>query len=306
MQYDGRYPRRVCRFDREQDPTPLCRAACRSLYCELVVQTPGKPSLCVSKPMKLLDSPGSLLLVLTLAGGCGSAENPPPSQLEPVAIGVPVEAPVAGPVEQPREPEPSLRERWRAPFAVSSSGEVEPRRPRQVVVLGADPAIAEALARADPAVRIAPPAPPAEARPEAEVEEPDGVTVEERVEERRGEPERESVERVNSGPVIHRIRSGETWFGIATRYGVAPQVLERANPGVDPGRMRVGQLLEIPAGSTDRGQGFAHRVRAGETLWGIARQYGVSLEALREINDLEDDRLRLDQTLLIPLSGAGR
>lgn len=241
--------------------------------------------------MKLLDSPGSLLLVLTLAGGCGSAENSPPSQLEPVAIGLPVEAPVAGPVEQPRKPEPSLRERWRAPFAVSSSGEVEPRRPRQVVVLGADPAIAEALARADHAVRIAPPAPPAEARPEAEVEEPDDVTVE---------------ERVNSGPVIHRIRSGETWFGIATRYGVAPQVLERANPGVDPGRMRVGQLLEIPAGSTDRGQGFAHRVRAGETLWGIARQYGVSLEALREINELEDDRLRLDQTLLIPLSGAGR
>lgn len=251
--------------------------------------------------MKMFDSPGSLLLALASVAGCGSANHSPPAPVEPLAIEVPLEVPVEQPAKR-TEPEPSLSERWRAPFAVSSSGQVEPRRAREVVVLGADSAIAEALGRVNPAVTIAP-APPAEA-PEAE--EADGDSVEERVDERRIEQARQSIERVHDGPIIHRVRSGETWLGIATRYGVAPQALERANPDIDPARMRAGQLLEVPAGATDRGEGFAHRVRAGETLWGIARQYGVSLEALREINDLENDRLRLDQMLLIPLSGAGR
>lgn len=49
-----------------------------------------------------------------------------------------------------------------------------------------------------------------------------------------------------------------------------------------------------------------HEVRHGETLWGIAREYGVSVEALREANGLADaDRLLAGQRLRIPGNASG-
>jgi LysM repeat protein len=42
-----------------------------------------------------------------------------------------------------------------------------------------------------------------------------------------------------------------------------------------------------------------HKVRAGETLWRIARSYRTSVEALRTHNDLANDMLRVGQVLRV-------
>lgn len=49
-----------------------------------------------------------------------------------------------------------------------------------------------------------------------------------------------------------------------------------------------------------RPAGRAHVVRPGESLWGIARRYGLSVDQLRAANDLRNDRLQIGQTLRIP------
>ncbi|MFC2075663.1 peptidoglycan DD-metalloendopeptidase family protein [candidate division KSB1 bacterium] len=49
-----------------------------------------------------------------------------------------------------------------------------------------------------------------------------------------------------------------------------------------------------------------HQVKAGETLWRIARTYGVSVEAIRRANKLTDDNLRVGLVLTIPGSQALR
>lgn len=99
----------------------------------------------------------------------------------------------------------------------------------------------------------------------------------------------------------HVVQWGETFYGIANRYGVSFAALRAANPGVDQERLTSGTRLNIPAPAAAAPARRTHRVQPGETLTGIARRYEVSLRALREANDLEnDDRVRSGQTLVIP------
>jgi LysM repeat protein len=107
-----------------------------------------------------------------------------------------------------------LEARWRAPFAVESSGSVPAREPRVT------------------AVRPEPVSPP----PAAAVE---------------SAPEKEKA-------------------------GPAPE------------------KKEAPAGAR------THVVARGDTLYGIARRYGVSAQKLREVNRLESETVKLGQKLVIP------
>jgi LysM repeat protein len=43
-----------------------------------------------------------------------------------------------------------------------------------------------------------------------------------------------------------------------------------------------------------------HRVRSGQTIGAIARQYGTSVEAIKRANGLRSARLRTGQRLRIP------
>lgn len=51
---------------------------------------------------------------------------------------------------------------------------------------------------------------------------------------------------------------------------------------------------------SDLVQWTRHEIASGETLVGIARQHGVSVGLLREVNDLPGDRIRAGQHLLVP------
>ena len=44
-----------------------------------------------------------------------------------------------------------------------------------------------------------------------------------------------------------------------------------------------------------------HKVRKGENLGGIARQYGIKVSELQQANDMKGSRIRAGQTLLIPI-----
>lgn len=55
--------------------------------------------------------------------------------------------------------------------------------------------------------------------------------------------------RCPSGTFAYTIRAGDTFFQIARRYGISLDALLRANPGVDPDRLYVGQIICVPQGS---------------------------------------------------------
>jgi lipoprotein NlpD len=59
--------------------------------------------------------------------------------------------------------------------------------------------------------------------------------------------------------------------------------------------------VDLPTQIDEDAQGVLHRVRRGQTLYRICRTYGVDLQTVAEVNDLEDPALiRVGQMIFIP------
>lgn len=78
------------------------------------------------------------------------------------------------------------------------------------------------------------------------------------------------------GGFFYQIQSGDTFYGLANRYGLTVQEIMAANPGVDPNNLQIGQEICIPRRPTTperprvlplvpRSQGPAPN--AGGVLW---------------------------------------
>ncbi len=118
----------------------------------------------------------------------------------------------------------------------------------------------------------------------------------------------------------HVVTFGESLYGIALMYGVDMYDLAAANGIANPDIIRPGQTLAIPGqgAPADSGAPAApptgapatarqHVVTYGETLFGIALQYGVSLDRLSAANGITNPSLIYPgQTLQIPVGdGSG-
>jgi LysM repeat protein len=108
----------------------------------------------------------------------------------------------------------------------------------------------------------------------------------------------------------HRVQRGETISEIADEYGVNQRELLAWNGLDNRGRIRAGQRIRVASpdvraaprsGPVTPAPAKTHIVRRGETLRGLAKRYGVSVQALREANGLEEqETLRTGIALKIP------
>lgn len=107
---------------------------------------------------------------------------------------------------------------------------------------------------------------------------------------------------------IHVLRKGETLYGLAKRYGVPYEEILLENGIEDARKLREGLKIRIPAPEKSLPPpepAATHRVVRGDTLYGIAKAYGVSIAQLRAANGLsEKSVLKEGSSLSIPRSPA--
>lgn len=110
-----------------------------------------------------------------------------------------------------------------------------------------------------------------------------------------------------AGPTFTYVVSpGDTLYSIARRYDTTVDVLVGLNDLSSADDIKVGQELQIPGTAptpvpTPAPVTTVHVVQAGETLYSIARRYGVTVADLVAANGIANpDRINVGQRLEIP------
>ncbi|RRJ61535.1 LysM peptidoglycan-binding domain-containing protein [Paenibacillus oralis] len=110
---------------------------------------------------------------------------------------------------------------------------------------------------------------------------------------------------------IHIVKKGDTLFELSKKYNVPLQKLIDANPQItNPDVLNVGDKVKIPAEAVPIGGGtgkmYKHVVKQGDTLWKLAKAWGLSLQTLIAANpQLKDpNELTVGEIVNIP-AGAG-
>lgn len=110
----------------------------------------------------------------------------------------------------------------------------------------------------------------------------------------------------------YTVVKNDTLWGLSKKYGVSVSDLKKAN-GVSGHLIYVGQKLQIPAKSTKAVKAAkatkttsastvdttstTHTVVKGDTLWSLAKKYGVSVKALMKANNLSSSTILIGQSL---------
>jgi LysM repeat protein len=110
----------------------------------------------------------------------------------------------------------------------------------------------------------------------------------------------------------HVIQKGDTFSSLAAKYHVTVKALQAANPTVNPTKLQINQKIIIPPpaaapvaapGGTAPAAGNGERiyvVKAGDSLTKIATEHHTTVSALRKLNNLTTDRIKVGDKLKLP------
>lgn len=98
----------------------------------------------------------------------------------------------------------------------------------------------------------------------------------------------------------YTIQSGDSLSVIAKRYAITVNQLKAFN-NLKSNRIRVGEKLILPILAD---QEIEHKVKSGESLWKIAKYYKVSINKLKQWNNLSRDSLKIGEKLTVFLSNS--
>jgi LysM repeat protein len=104
---------------------------------------------------------------------------------------------------------------------------------------------------------------------------------------------------------------GDSFSTIGAKFGVTANAIARANPGIDPTRLKIGEKLQIPPprpvttgtaalqASLDGGADL-YVVKTGDNLSSIAKLHNTTVAEIKSLNGLNTDRINAGQKLKLP------
>jgi membrane-bound lytic murein transglycosylase D len=119
-------------------------------------------------------------------------------------------------------------------------------------------------------------------------------------------PERQKSAYSAPKPRVHVVRSGDTLWEVARKYGVTVPTLAAANGLSSQAGLMPGARLDIPGSGSNsarsgaNGDRMTYKVRRGDTLSEIADRYDVSVRQLMSWNQIRrSTSLRAGQRLVL-------
>lgn len=105
--------------------------------------------------------------------------------------------------------------------------------------------------------------------------------------------------------VYYTVKAGDTLYGIANEFNLSVDELKKINNLLN-NNLAIGQKLLVSGTGemVDDGLDYdTYIVKSGDNLYAIARKYGISVDKLKEINNLSSNLLSIGQKLLVPKIG---
>ena len=96
---------------------------------------------------------------------------------------------------------------------------------------------------------------------------------------------------------LYVVKKGDSLWSIAKKYGLSVDELKRMND-LKSNMLSIGQVLKVSGVSEFINDIYI--VRAGDTLYSIASRYGISVNDLKNYNNLVNNSLSIGQQLFIP------
>lgn len=96
---------------------------------------------------------------------------------------------------------------------------------------------------------------------------------------------------------LYQVKSGDTLYSIANKYGISVNELKTIN-NLNNNNLSIGQLLNVPSGLSLVN---SYIVEKGDTLYSIAKKFDISVNKLKEYNNLTSNLLNVGQKILIPI-----
>ena len=98
---------------------------------------------------------------------------------------------------------------------------------------------------------------------------------------------------------IYTVQSGDTLYKIAQIYNTTVDELKRLN-NLTSNTLSIGQQLILPGNKANIDY-ISYIVQRGDSLYSIAKAYNVTVDEIKELNNLTSNLLLIGQNLFIPI-----
>lgn len=114
----------------------------------------------------------------------------------------------------------------------------------------------------------------------------------------------------SSQTASHEVQKGETLYSISRKYGISVGELCSENNISTSAVIKTGQKLKIPTENSSEAKNTqkvektdTYIVKKGDTLYGIAKRFGISVETLTILNKMSgSNTIKVGQVLTVPLA----